>query len=97
VAIGDGLGEFIGKPFGKRKYRITAPKSLEGSLGVFLGSFVGAILAFGVLGSESITGWILLVIILASLIAMIIEAVSISFLDNILMPWAVAGTLWFLI
>ena len=34
VAIGDGLGEFIGKPFGKHKYKVFNEKSIEGSLGV---------------------------------------------------------------
>ena len=47
VSFGDGLGEMIGRPFGKIKYKIFSEKSLEGSIAVFLGSFVGLIIALG--------------------------------------------------
>jgi dolichol kinase len=97
VGLGDGLGEFIGKPYGKHKFNITAPKSIEGSIGVFAGTLIGALFAFLSLNSTSISDYELFILIIASLTAMIIEAVSISFMDNILMPWAVGGILWLFI
>ncbi len=93
VALGDGFGEFIGKPYGKHKYVITSPKSVEGSIGVFMGTLIGALIAFLSLYSTTINEYELFILIIASLAAMIIEAVSISFMDNILMPWTVAGIL----
>ncbi len=95
VALGDGLGEFIGKPYGKHKYKITANKSVEGSIGVFFGSFIGAILTLFLF--DVFTLQIFLLVILTSFVAMVIEAVSFSFFDNILMPTAVAAILWFAI
>jgi len=97
VGLGDGLGEFIGKPYGKHKFNIISPKSVEGSIGVFAGTFIGVLFAFLSLNSTSLNDYELLILIIASLTAMIIEALSISFMDNILMPWAVAGILWFCI
>ncbi|MDH5401517.1 MAG: hypothetical protein OEY49_03410 [Candidatus Heimdallarchaeota archaeon] len=95
VAFGDGLGEFIGKPFGKHKYKITGYKSIEGSFGVFIGSYLGGIIAF--LSFNAFIPSILFIIIITSIIAMLIEAISFSMFDNIFMPFGVAYALLFLI
>jgi phytol kinase len=95
VALGDGLGEFIGKPYGKHKFKITANKSVEGSIAVFFGSFIGAILTLFLFNMFTVQ--IFLWVILTSFVAMVIEAVSFSFLDNVLMPTSVAAILWFAI
>lgn len=95
VSLGDGLGEMIGRPFGRIKYRIFSNKSLEGSFAVFVGSFLGLIIALGtnaMLGSASVW-WKISVV---ALIAMVIEAFSISFSDNIALPTAVAVSLYLL-
>jgi len=93
VAIGDGLGEFIGRPYGKHKYKIFSQKSLEGSFGVFFGSLVGgtgSILAFQVFSLHYF-----LIILLASLAVTLVEAFSVVFLDNLIMQFSYAGILWF--
>ncbi len=91
VAFGDALGEFIGKPYGRHKYRIIAPKSIEGSIAVFAGALIGIMIPYLFYGFvwSSVP-----VIIIAALVAMIIEALSISFLDNILMPSVTAFILY---
>ncbi len=98
LAIADGFGEFVGRPFGKHKY--VSPmsllsskpryKSIEGSVGVFLGSALGIILAF--LISQIPLGEFrtVLLIVLISAIVTILEALSTSFVDNIVLPWSVA-------
>lgn len=97
VALGDGLGEFIGKPYGKHKYKLLAEKSVEGSFGVFIGTLIGCIFAFISFNIDFLIVEMFLIIILVSIVATTIEAFSISFLDNVLMPWAVAGLLWVMI
>ena len=95
VAIGDGLGEFIGKPYGMHKYRIFANKSYEGSIGVFFGTLIGCIIAFLSFDLTIFSSDVITLFIIASLVATLIEAFSVSFIDNITMPWAVAGILWY--
>ncbi len=97
VAFGDGLGEFIGKPYGKHKYKVFAPKSLEGSFAVFIGTLSGIFLSHLFLNSDSLPLNYVAIFIVVSFIAMIIEAISISFLDNVSMPWIVSGILWYFI
>ena len=79
VGFGDGFGEFIGKPYGKHKYNILAPKSLEGSLGVFFGTLFGAL--FTALIFELLSLSILWPFIVISFAAMIVEGLSFSLLD----------------
>ena len=43
VSLGDGLGEMIGRPYGKIKYRIFEERSLEGSIAVFFGTAVSIV------------------------------------------------------
>ena len=40
VSLGDGMGEMIGRPFGRIKYKIFKERSLEGTLSVFVGTFI---------------------------------------------------------
>ena len=46
MAYGDSLAAIFGECWGRHKYRVFETKSLEGSLGMFLGSFVSLTLAF---------------------------------------------------
>ena len=95
VALGDGLGEFIGKPFGKHKYKIFAPKSLEGSLGVFIGTLIGVVTTYLIFGLFTYSiAWVLL---LVALVAMMVEALSISVIDNLALPSISALLLYYLI
>jgi dolichol kinase len=95
VSLGDGLGEFVGKPYGRHKYNIVSEKSIEGSGGVFFGTFIGCIIAYTSFSIDIFSFQVVLGMLIASTVATAIEAVSKSFLDNITMPWAVAGILWY--
>lgn len=97
VAIGDGLGEFVGRPYGKHKYHIFSDKSIEGSLGVFFGTLVGILISFTYFDLDELSLIFFSAIILASLVATLIEAFSVSFVDNVLIPWGVAGVLFLLL
>jgi len=89
VSLGDGLGEMIGRPYGRIKYKIFNEKSLEGSVAVFVGTLVGLIIAIAIghmLGEVGVL-WKIIVI---ALMATIVEAFSVWFLDNITLPATVA-------
>jgi dolichol kinase len=95
VSFGDGLGEMIGRPYGKIKYKIFSDKSLEGSIAVFFGSFVGVVIALGVnlmLGDPNVW-WKIPIVAFA---VMTVEALSFSFSDNLTIPGTVAGLLYLL-
>lgn len=95
VAFGDSLGEFIGKPFGKHKYKIIATKSLEGSFGVFVGTLFGVVVTYIIFGQFSFAiAWVL---ILVALVAMVVEALSFSVIDNLALPTISAALLFYLI
>lgn len=81
IALGDGLGELIGRPYGMHEYEIFNKKSVEGSIGVFLGSFLGMV---GIFLFITEVPWLTLLII--SIVVTFIEAFSIGFSDNLLMP-----------
>lgn len=98
---GDGLGAPVGKKYGKHKYRtLGGTRSLEGSLAVFVGSFIGALFAawfFGVLNFQvfaDIQKMIILSII-AAVTTTVVEAVSPSGYDNFSIPFLGTLVLWF--
>lgn len=43
MAYGDAVGAIVGERYGKRKYKIVAEKSVEGSIGVFAASFLSVL------------------------------------------------------
>lgn len=95
---GDGLAAPIGKKWGKHKYQIfpSAIKSVEGSLGVFVGGFVGAVFAiwfFGPLSGLYPLTWdhILVLAFIAAVTGMVVEAVSPRGIDNITLPFTVTS------
>jgi dolichol kinase len=89
VALGDGLGEMIGRPYGRIKYKIFAERSVEGSFFVFFGSFLGVIIAFGFNNMLPFPGFWWKAIIIATA-AMIVEAFNYKFIDNTTLVIAVA-------
>ncbi len=107
LAIGDTFGEFFGRKYGKHKYtslfarifKIDRQKSIEGSIAVFSGSFFGLILALIVYDYRSLilllSPMILISFLIASLFAALLESISISLLDNILLPWGIALLFYF--
>lgn len=97
LAYGDASAALIGEKFGKKRYRVFATRSLEGSTAMFLVSFLSleaGLLFFSYLYSLSI---ILLtpVLLWVALVATFAEAVSPSGLDNIMVP--LLGLLTFLL
>lgn len=95
IAWGDGLGEVIGKPYGRHKYEIFEKKSIEGSIGVFVGILLGTVIGF-IVGEVSLSQywWVLLIV---CFVGTFIEAISFSYLDNIFLPSVVVIILYFLI
>jgi len=97
LAWGDGLGEIIGRPFGKHKYIIpfhpqNLTKSFEGSISVFIGTILGinfALFAYGSLNVE-----FFFISLITALIVTFFEAIYFPILskliDNVLVPLTAA-------
>lgn len=82
LAWGDGLAPIFGKRYGKNKYYIFAEKSLQGSATFLLFGFLGAILFNAIFYDSFDIGFILVAVIIAT----IVEAFSPRDADNILIP-----------
>ncbi len=88
MAYGDSLAALIGARYGRTKYRLFEEKSVQGSLGMFFGSFLSLIIGmmyFSGIYGFSFTGQ-LVPILAVSLVTTVLEAVSPRGLDNILVP-----------
>jgi dolichol kinase len=88
MAYGDSLAALVGNRYGKYKFRIFEEKSLEGSMGMFLGSFLSLMLGmsyFSKIYRFEFTSQ-LIPILAVSLATTLLEAVSPKGLDNILVP-----------
>ncbi len=93
VSWGDGAGELVGRPFGKRKYTVLkTTRSLEGSLAVFVLTMFALSLSIALFGRSQVSS-IFLRVIIASVAVTILEAVSPYWTDNVFIPLAVAGLL----
>ncbi|MHA1408609.1 MAG: hypothetical protein ACTSSG_14685 [Candidatus Heimdallarchaeaceae archaeon] len=94
VSLGDGMGEMIGRPFGKIRYKIFETRTLEGSIAVFIGIYISLIVAFGYNLLLATPGfwWKSLII---SFIGTIIEACNYKFLDNAILPMTMAVIIYF--
>ena len=106
VGWGDGIAPYIGKKYGKRTYKTFGrEKTLEGSLGFFVFAVLGSLffwIFLGILGAieppvlhnprvELLE--IFIVILLCSFVATIVEALSPSDIDNLLIPASTLVTL----
>ncbi len=110
VGWGDGIAPYIGKRWGKREYKtLGRQKTIEGSIGVLLFSIIGSLIFLVILGvfgglpgdADAILAdpgvdllIIVIVIVVISIVAMIIEALSPSDVDNLLIPASTLITLW---
>lgn len=93
MAYGDSLAAIFGENWGKHKYRIFETKSFEGSLGMFLGSFVSLTLAFlyfGLLFPLTFNPFVPAFAIAA--LVTVVEGVCPRGLDNIAVPLVGAVT-----
>jgi phytol kinase len=93
MAYGDSLAAVFGEYWGRHKYRIFETKSLEGSLGMFLGSFVSLTLAFLYFGLlYPFTFNPLMPAFTIAVLVAIVEGVSPKGLDNVAVPLVGAAT-----
>jgi len=95
MSLGDGLGEMIGRSFGKIKYKVFSEKSLEGSLAVFAGTVIAVTISLAVNSMIMLPGvwWKILV---TGVVGAVIEALSYKFLDNATLPGSIALMLYLL-
>lgn len=97
MAYGDSAAALVGMSMGKRKYRLIAEKSLEGSLAMFTASLLSLVVSgiyFSALYSFPVGGK-LLPFLAVSIVVTLVEAVSPRGLDNIGVP--LSGALAFLL
>ena len=93
MAYGDSLAALLGERYGRHKYRVFEKKSLEGSLGMFLGSFVSLGLAF--LYFSLFYSFIFKPLVPAfaiAALAAVVEGVSPKGFDNFAVPLVGAAT-----
>ena len=84
VSLGDGLGEMIGRPYGRIKYRIFEDRSVEVATAVFIGTAISIFVALAV--NKMITVDIWWKIIVIALLGTIVEACNYRFMDNVTLP-----------
>ncbi len=95
LAGGDGLADVIGRKYGgDKKFGIGgSERTIAGSIGMFLGSFLFSIILLYLFSFEVI-GWdvmaMLVPVLVISIVATIVEALSPKGLDNWTVPIAVA-------
>ncbi len=93
MAYGDSLAAIFGEYFGRHKYRVFETKSIEGSLGMFLGSFVSLTLAFFYFGLfYSFTFNPLVPALAIACLVSVVEGASPKGLDNVAVPLVGAAT-----
>ena len=88
MAYGDASAALIGEKYGKKRYRVFAKKSLEGSIAMFLVSFLslaGSLVFFSLLYPLPLLGSILAALAVA-LVAVLAETFSPLGLDNLTVP-----------
>ena len=90
MSFGDGMGDLVGSRFGKRLY--LPNRSLEGSLAVFLATFVAVIVIgwfyFDVIGYSAIFYPIMMPLFAAGIALLVscLEAITPGMIDNIVLP-----------
>jgi len=94
LAGGDGFADIVGRKFGKHKYHISgSEKSVEGSIGMFVGSVLFCIVLLAIFDLE-VGNWdiaqLILPVMLFALVAMVVEAISPKNMDNWTITFSVA-------
>ncbi len=98
VAWGDAAGEIIGRPYGGRCFRkLRKNKSIEGSIAVFIASLIAFIISLGVFSADTCPLCVMFQLIIIAFIITIVEAYSIGWTDNFVLPLLTAILLWIFI
>ncbi len=87
--VGDAVAALVGKKFGKHKLRgtlIEGTKSVEGSLGMFLASFISVFILYSRHTSLSNMGFVVLVCFFIAVISSLTELFSKNGLDTVACP-----------
>ncbi|PMB74477.1 hypothetical protein C0195_02530 [Candidatus Bathyarchaeota archaeon] len=88
MAYGDAFASLIGEKYGKRKYKLLTNKSLEGSVAMFVFSFLSlavSLIFFSMLYPFSLLDKILVAAMVA-LVATVVEGISPMGFDNLTVP-----------
>ncbi len=93
MAYDDSLAALFGERFGRHKYRVFETKSLEGSIDMFMGSFVSLTLAFLFFGLLYPFGFnpVVPAFVIACLVT-VVEGMVPKGLDNVAVPFVGAVT-----
>ena len=97
MAYGDSMAALVGERYGNHKYRVFDTKSLEGSFGMFLGSFMSLVMGFYffyVFYGFNFQNYVITSGLIALLVT-VVEAVSPKGFDNISVP--VTGAISFIL
>jgi len=88
MAYGDSAASLVGERYGKTKYKLIASRSLEGSIAMFLASFLSVVASlafFSTLYSFSSLDWIVVAFAVAT-VTTVTEALSPKGSDNLTVP-----------
>jgi phytol kinase len=88
MAYGDSAASIVGEKYGKRKYRVLASKSLEGSLAMLFVSILSLIVGFVFFSAFyplSVMRSVFFVVITA-FVATVVEGLSLLGFDNLTVP-----------
>jgi phytol kinase len=94
MAYGDAAASIVGEKYGRRRYKVLANKSLEGSAAMFFASFFSVavgLVFFSALYSFSIFDRIFVVFAVAA-VATLVEGLSPLGFDNLVVPFTSALT-----
>ncbi len=87
MGFGDGFAGIVGQKFGKHRYKIfNAEKSIEGSIAMFLFSFLAVFLIFLIFSPSFTWAKIISISLITALASTLVEAISIKNFDNLTVP-----------
>lgn len=97
ASFGDGAAALVGRRLGSRKFRtLGQPRSMEGTLTLFLVSSVAMAPVLIILGGLDVHQALAFALIAAT-VAASVETISVYGLDNLTVPLATAGTIAILV
>jgi dolichol kinase len=97
MSYGDGFASLLGSKFGKKNFKVFQDeKSFVGSFSMIIFTFFMSIIAL-LYYNISISFYVILVIVLISIIAAVIEAVTPKGVDNLTVPFVIVIIYWILL